>query len=381
MKLLSKLANLSPYHALRKSKQRRKLWQRGVEGRLSCIEGNISAIENKIFRIENDTKSITVTTAQWRRVLPIFLNYGDQLKAAADKIRQIEETLGDFVTASDLRAGQADAKLQEHLNSFKELATAFKQKAEKIEGVLATVAAEANLRASQVDARLSTFAGQASELEQHVAALQVSVDNAWKRLDVVRRETLLEIAWGTKRDPDHAETKINDPEKFAKFKANGIRLNLGCGHLPLEGFLNVDMRDLPGVDIASDVGALPFEESSVQMIYSAHMVEHFSQEEFKRRLLPHWLHILAPGGELRIVCPDGAAMLDAYTRGGYSFEEFRTALFGGQEYGLDYHFNLFTPASLTELLSDIGYVDVSCLDRARRNGECYELEISARKRV
>ena len=41
------------------------------------------------------------------------------------------------------------------------------------------------------------------------------------------------------------------------------RLNLGCGHIPLDGYVNVDIRALPGVDVVAPVDALPFDPASV----------------------------------------------------------------------------------------------------------------------
>lgn len=208
--------------------------------------------------------------------------------------------------------------------------------------------------------------------------LRSSIQQLWGRLDVVREEAMLEIRYGAHQVPS-IPTKVVDPDKLAQLVETGLRLNLGCGHIPLEGYVNVDMRDLPGVDVVAPAGALPFEPETIQEIYSAHFLEHFPQEEFKRRLLPHWGALLAPGGVLRAVVPDGEAMFKGVADGSYPFEDFRAVLFGGQEYNGDFHFNMFTPQSLAALLRASGFVDVRCVESARRNGRCFEFEMAARK--
>ena len=85
--------------------------------------------------------------------------------------------------------------------------------------------------------------------------------------------------------------------------------------MPRDGYINIDKRELPNVDIVSDVGDLGFEPGSILEICSSHVLEHFPQEELRRRLLPYWLTLLAQGGTFRAVVPDGEAMLAAVGRG------------------------------------------------------------------
>ena len=131
----------------------------------------------------------------------------------------------------------------------------------------------------------------------------------------------------------------------------------------------------------AEAGELPFEPGSVDEIASAHLVEHFPQEEMRRRLLPHWRNLLKPGGRLRAVTPDGEAMLGGLAAGSYGFEDFREVLFGGQEYQGDFHYNLFTPDSLRRLVEEAGFTSVDVPVRGRRNGQCFEFELVAQTPV
>ena len=53
------------------------------------------------------------------------------------------------------------------------------------------------------------------------------------------------------------------------------KLNLGCGRDIKEGYINVDMEKLPGVDIVANVEkGLPIEDNSIDEVYTAHFLEH-----------------------------------------------------------------------------------------------------------
>src|SRR6185295_12443783 len=162
-------------------------------------------------------------------------------------------------------------------------------------------------------------------------------------------------------------------------RESGLRLNLGCGHIPLPGYVNVDQRALPHVDIVAEAGDVPIETGKVQEIFSAHLLEHFPQEELRRRLLPYWHSLLEPGGTFHAVVPDGEAMFAGLAVGTYPFEDFREVLFGGQDYEGDFHYNLFTPKSLSSLLAETGFSKVRVVERGRRNGKCFQFEILASK--
>jgi SAM-dependent methyltransferase len=122
----------------------------------------------------------------------------------------------------------------------------------------------------------------------------------------------------------------------------GLRLNLGCGEQTPEGWLNLDSS--PGARLArrpllfrtlrlllpnrllpaeSWLGAdvrhveltkrWPFGDGSVEAIYSSHFLEHLELEE-ARHVLGEAHRVLRPGGRIRLVVPDLAAMVDQYLR-------------------------------------------------------------------
>jgi len=40
------------------------------------------------------------------------------------------------------------------------------------------------------------------------------------------------------------KSRVIASEKLAAAQTIGLRINLGCGHIPLEGYVNVDQREL-----------------------------------------------------------------------------------------------------------------------------------------
>ena len=80
------------------------------------------------------------------------------------------------------------------------------------------------------------------------------------------------------------------------------RLNLGCGDFPKDGFLNVDLRPAPGVQLIHDLSELPypFEDEQFDRIEADHVLEHLPEVFPVMRELHR---ILSPTGKLVIRVP------------------------------------------------------------------------------
>jgi len=81
-----------------------------------------------------------------------------------------------------------------------------------------------------------------------------------------------------------------------------VKLHIGCGENIYEGWINIDLEPLRGVDYALDVRrGLPFENASV--IYAEHFLEHLSLDEGVL-FLKECRRVLAPDGLLRVSTPN-----------------------------------------------------------------------------
>jgi predicted SAM-dependent methyltransferase len=102
-----------------------------------------------------------------------------------------------------------------------------------------------------------------------------------------------------------------------------VRLNLGCGTLRLDNWINVDLVGLP-VDLAWNIlKPLPFDDDSVDAIFHEHVIEHvpgLAGYQFLREC--H--RVLRAGGIMRIVAPDASKYMASYFDPDHKFvTEFR----------------------------------------------------------
>ena len=93
---------------------------------------------------------------------------------------------------------------------------------------------------------------------------------------------------------------------------HAVLLNLGCGHRPLEGWVNLDRARGPLVQVVWDVTkALPFPDSCSTAIVSEHLIEHMAKPA-ALSLLRECFRVLEPGGALRLSTPDAGRYLRSY---------------------------------------------------------------------
>ena len=178
------------------------------------------------------------------------------------------------------------------------------------------------------------------------------------------------------------EPHIVDPvayEQRTALMGDSVRVNLGCGEKPLPEYINIDARELPEVDIIADVSDIPFAPESLQEITSAHLVEHFREHQLRTRILPYWKSLLQPGGFVRIICPNWAVMLHMLQKGEMTLPDFKLLTFGGQDYVGDDHFAMYTPETLSQILTECSFSRIEIVVESRMNGLCPEMEIVAYK--
>jgi predicted SAM-dependent methyltransferase len=81
-----------------------------------------------------------------------------------------------------------------------------------------------------------------------------------------------------------------------------MKINLGCGTDILEGYINYDLQN-PQADILGDATSLPFQDNSMDEIFSSHLLEHFDYFEAHRALI-EWRRVLRPEGLLILELPN-----------------------------------------------------------------------------
>jgi 2-polyprenyl-3-methyl-5-hydroxy-6-metoxy-1,4-benzoquinol methylase/predicted SAM-dependent methyltransferase len=136
------------------------------------------------------------------------------------------------------------------------------------------------------------------------------------------------------------------------------KIELGGGEHPVgEGFLNVDARPLPTVDIIADIRDLPFEEGDIEEIFTSNVLEHFNYRN-ATMILRGAFRVLRPGGKITVIVPDFEKVVDIYKTGNVDFMTMNKWLHGNQHHLYDYHKISWDFKGLKIILSDVGFTKI-----------------------
>lgn len=83
-----------------------------------------------------------------------------------------------------------------------------------------------------------------------------------------------------------------------------LQLDLGCGGNKQKGFIGMDLRALPGVDIVHDIEVFPWplESGCCQTVVASHLVEHI-KPWYSIPFMDECWRVLQEGGKLLIATP------------------------------------------------------------------------------
>ena len=136
-----------------------------------------------------------------------------------------------------------------------------------------------------------------------------------------------------------------------------MKLHLGCGNVLLPGWTNVDLDDIPGIDIKDDVTKLDkIEDNSCEVIYASHVLEHFGRNEFES-ILKLWNKKLKLGGIIRLAVPDFEKSIMWYNKT-KKIEDVLGLVSGGQKSKYDYHKMIYDKKFLSNVLTVCGFSDI-----------------------
>ncbi|RNC83975.1 MAG: class I SAM-dependent methyltransferase [Balneola sp.] len=121
-----------------------------------------------------------------------------------------------------------------------------------------------------------------------------------------------------------------------------MKLNLGCGNDIREGWINLDIAELPGIDVVHDVNnlPLPFEENQFDFILAQDLLEHLEYIP----LLKDIHRILKPAGIIEIRVPHYTSrynFIDPTHKKRFSHKTFEFFVKGSsfnRDYYFDFHF-------------------------------------------
>jgi predicted SAM-dependent methyltransferase len=171
-----------------------------------------------------------------------------------------------------------------------------------------------------------------------------------------------------------------------------IKLEIGSGRKPRKGYLTCDIRPLPSVDFICSADQLPFQDETVDEIYSRHLIEHFTLKEFLS-VLKEWNRVLKKGAKLYIICPNLLWHLNQIVNGDhlslYNKESGYNArywgfgsLFGWQQDGFDVHKFGYYFDLLRDVLDEFGFDQIMDFTNTGKGveNEIWHLEVCAIKK-
>lgn len=126
---------------------------------------------------------------------------------------------------------------------------------------------------------------------------------------------------------------------------------LGCGEFPVTGAINVDIRDLPGVDVVADARKLPFKDGELEGLASRNLIEHFDRHEIKD-VAKEWARVVEKGGFIEIETVDMGTTMDKWRS--IPTENLIDCIFAAQTYPENYHKMLMTEDILVSLFRAAG---------------------------
>lgn len=133
-----------------------------------------------------------------------------------------------------------------------------------------------------------------------------------------------------------------------------LKLNLGCGTIKLEGYINIDVHQTKAADLVADVRKLSFAKDTVDEIIGYHIIEHMTLNDGLRAVL-HWYNLLKKGGKLILEWPDLQAICKNVGNG--NIDDI-VHIYGLNRYAYDTHQWGYTDKTMKELLEKVGFNSV-----------------------
>lgn len=133
-----------------------------------------------------------------------------------------------------------------------------------------------------------------------------------------------------------------------------IKLNLGSGRVPLEGYRNLDGY------FGDSLYPLNFSDDSVDEVRAVHILEHFGHRQ-TYDILREWVRVLKPGAWIKLAVPDFRWIAESYLTKrstppeGHAMKDY---LMGSQVNEADFHKSIFDLETLNDLMKQVGLTEI-----------------------
>ena len=136
-----------------------------------------------------------------------------------------------------------------------------------------------------------------------------------------------------------------------------MKLNIGCGKIYKEGFINIDAFDPTVADKIMNADDLKFSSNSIERIETYQVIEHFGL--FKSvYILAEWFRVLKPGGTLLIETPDLEKSFKEFINGDLETKKkVLSWIYGVESPGMVHSF-CFPTDLLEMILKKTGFIEI-----------------------
>lgn len=143
------------------------------------------------------------------------------------------------------------------------------------------------------------------------------------------------------------------------------RVNIGCGRMVLDGWINCDVQVSPKAprppEVLCDARTVPLPDSDCDVVMALHLIEHFYRWEVED-VLAEWRRLLKPKGQLILELPN----LEQACRNllkGLNDQMSMWPIYGDWNHRDEFmmHKHGYSPATITALLKTCGFTKIRIL--------------------
>lgn len=150
-----------------------------------------------------------------------------------------------------------------------------------------------------------------------------------------------------------------------------IKLDIGSGGKAASylgaGWLGVDPY-VEDADIKAPMWQLPFDDNSIDEIFTSHALEHIAKAEIIPTL-KEWYRVLKPGGKVTIRVPDLEWCVRHWLQHQNDTGWCLDIIFGNQNHAGEFHKTGFTSLTLTRYAQIAGFTNVLKLEYLDTHGQ------------
>ena len=151
-----------------------------------------------------------------------------------------------------------------------------------------------------------------------------------------------------------------------------IKLEIGSGPKPREGYIHFDIRADVNADVVGDARKLPFKDGEFEEVYSRFFLEHLPRRDAVIAL-KEMARVLRNGGVIEIIVPNIAYFCKVFVEEkGQKKYWALNKIYGFENYPEDHHYFGYDEETLSNLLKEIGFADIKEIkDKTTKEGEQY----------